>query len=122
MLCIAGLGVRCNPANSDFAARFAAPVDTPCVMTVASAVLPESYGVSYLPGSDAHVLSNAAGAMLTANADWSAVTAYNAGTKDPEHALTLAAICSRFSAFQTVLLHASFVDFEGNGIIWEGKL
>lgn len=82
--------------------------------------MPEIYGITYPAVSAEHVLMNHIGGCLTANADWSDVSACTLSAKDPEYSLPLAAICSRFSYFSTVLLHASFVDYDGSGIVFVG--
>lgn len=92
-------------------------------MELSCGTLLSSFGICYhAPGASAadHLLLNEYGGSLTANWDWSRVTAYAPGSKDPERALILAAICSRFAFFDAVLLHASFVDCGGNGIIFVG--
>jgi len=63
-------------------------------------------------------LANGIGGALAASADWSYVHGY--GGADPENALALAAICSRFACFHTVLLHGAAVDYQGESILFVG--
>ena len=119
IISISNLGIRWDSAPSYFAA-FAADSGTACVMEFSGASVPEAYGITYMPSPSSHCLVSGAGGILTANEDWSKITAYCGSAKDPEYALVLAAVCSRFAAFSTLLLHGSFVDFEGNGIVFAG--
>ncbi|MGM9681686.1 MAG: hypothetical protein ACI3XR_09300 [Eubacteriales bacterium] len=80
----------------------------------------QCHGIRYLDNSPSHLLQGNNGMVLTANEDWSEATVYCDRFSDPWYTLPLAALCARFAAFDAVLLHGSFVDWEGNGIVFTG--
>lgn len=121
MLRIADLGIRWISSPDPFFTHFEGSECGKWIMELSCGTLLSSFGISYHPpGACAHLLLSEYGGSLTANEDWSRVTAYAPGAKDPERALILAALCSRFAFFDTVLLHASFVDYQGDGIVFVG--
>ena len=87
-------------------------------MVFSGSPMQRSYGISYCATPAPHHLTDGMGGALAANADWSRVEAYTAA--DSEHALALAAICSRFARFDTVLAHAAAVDYQGQGVVFVG--
>ena len=115
---ISALGIRWHSAPPFFSAFEGESTD--CVMEFCGTSVPSAYGITYPDASFSHCLVSGDGGVLTANQDWSKITSYSGQAKDPEFALVLAAICSRFAAFSALLLHGSLVDFEGNGIVFTG--
>lgn len=114
-LVLAGLGIRWKDAPS-FCTGFSGEAEP--VMTFSGSPMQHSYGISYCAAPAAHHLTDGVGGSLAASADWSRVEAYTA--KDPEHALALAAICSRFARFDTVLAHAAAVAYREEGVVFVG--
>lgn len=117
---IADLGILCFSEHASFFKGFEDRGNTESILKIPENAIQSSYGICYPSSSLSHYLSNADSGVLVSNEDWSEVLLYNGGAKDPKYALMLAAICSRFAAFGTVLLHGSFVDYEGNGIVFTG--
>ena len=117
---LADLLIRWTPENPTlFSAFFSESSEEP-ILEFSNIPMQSSYGISYSFAPAHHYLFNDFGGNISINKDWSHVIAYSGISKDPEYALALAAICTRLSAFQTLLLHGSFVDFEGNGLVFVG--
>ena len=121
MIRIADLFVDWQPDRIDFVKDFVTESDGEAVVKVSfhdSTV--ECHGVQCIAGKAEKLLRTAAGDILTANADWSIADSYFLPKSNCEYALPLAALCSGFSYFDTLLFHASFVDYKGEGIIFTG--
>ena len=117
---LADLPVEWQDEYSDFVSAFEDKSDGESVMNVAfSDTIPECHGIQYFESVAAHTLRLPGGEMLCADEDWSDVTGYFT-EKNGEYALALAALCSRFSYFSTLLLHASCVDVGGEGVVFAG--
>lgn len=84
----------------------------------------ECHGVQFIDSAISHFLHRnatpSAPEFLCADPDWTHATIYSSHYSDPNYTLPLAAICSRFSCLDALLLHGSFVDFNGDGIVFTG--
>lgn len=117
---IADLPVEWQEEYSDYVKAFSAQTDEKPVITVGfEKKLPECHGIQYSDKSSEHMLRLENGEILCANGDWNNVTAYFASTSG-EYALPLAAVCSRFSYYNALLMHASCVDIGGEGVLFTG--
>ena len=118
---IAGLPVEWQTENTEFISGFASQSGEPPVMTIGfDAKMPECHGIAYSPKLSAHVLRNESGEILCADEEWKNVTAYYTQERG-DYALPLAAMCSRFAAFNTLLFHASCVELNGKSVIFTGN-
>lgn len=117
---IADLPIEWQEEYSDYVSGFSAGTDEKPIITVNfEKAMPACHGIQYSDTKSEHLLRLENGEILCANADWTDVTAYYpSGTS--EYALPLAAICSRFSYFNAILMHASCVDIGGEGVIFTG--
>lgn len=117
---IANLPIDWQDYCSNFVSGFETQTDEKAVMSINFIdALPECHGIQYFDKASEHVLRLENGETLCANADWSEVTAYFL-SQNSEYALLLAAMCSRFSFYDVMLLHASCVDYNGEGILFTG--
>ncbi|MBQ8184039.1 MAG: hypothetical protein IJ025_09110 [Clostridia bacterium] len=87
-----------------------------------SSQMSECHGIQYVHSPTNHILQHcrASAEILCANDDWSDAVIYSGNYTDADYSLPLAAICSRFACFDTIFLHGSFVDYDGNGIVFAG--
>lgn len=121
MIRIADLFVDWQDDHIDFVKNFVTDATGEAVIKVNfRSDVPECHGIQYMTEKSEHFLRTAAGDYLTANADWSDVTSYFLPKSNCEYALPLAALCSEFSYFNILLLHASFVDYKGSGVVFTG--
>lgn len=121
MIRIADLFVDWQGDRIDFVDTFKAEADRDAVIKVNFKMnVPECHGIQYITEKSEHFLRTVNGDFLTANSDWSDVTSYFLPKSNCEYALPLAALCSRFSYFDTLLIHASFVDCNGVGVVFTG--
>ena len=121
MIRIADLLVDWQDDRIDFVKNFVTDAKGEAVIKVNfTSDVPECHGIQYMTEISEHFLRTAAGDFLTANTDWSDVTSYFLPKSNCEYALPLAALCSKFSFFNALLLHASFVDYSGEGILFTG--
>ena len=81
----------------------------------------ECHSVQYADCASDHFLRGAFGDILLADADWRCATSFCLPKSDKDYALVLAALCSRFSHFNTLLVHSSFIIYQGKGIIFTGR-
>lgn len=117
---VAGLPVEWQDEYSDFVSGFSSETDDEPVMSIRfERELPECHGVQYIEGGSEHTLRLMNSELLTADKDWCNATAYFS-TKEGEYALALAAMCSKFAFFDALLLHASCVDVNGEGVVFTG--
>lgn len=117
---IAELPLEWQDEYSDYVSLFSAGTEEKPIMTVNfEKTMPVCHGVQYTDRSSEHFLRLENGEFLCADAKWKNVTAYYP-TGTSEYALPLAAICSRFSAFDAIFMHASCVDIGGKGVIFTG--
>ncbi len=80
------------------------------------------HGIQYVDTPTDHILGHYGPTveLLCSNSNWSDVTIYSENYSDEDYSLPLAAICSRFAEFNTIFLHGSFVEYNGNGIVFAG--
>lgn len=120
IVCFADLPVEWQTDHTDFVKDFVSDTMPEPVINVRFAEkLSECYGVQYADMPCSHVLRLSGGELLCADESWSKVTSFFSPAGG-EYALALAAVCSRFSYFGTLLFHASCVDYNGKGILFTG--
>ncbi|MBQ8783266.1 MAG: hypothetical protein IJZ57_05795 [Clostridia bacterium] len=120
MIKIADLLIDWQNDSTDFADKFISNDTGKAVMSVSFAEkMPECHGVQYIESP--HLLKNDMGQVLCANSDWSEIKAYYAPRSDNDFSLPLAAVCARFAEYKVLLLHASLVSFNGQGILFTGS-
>lgn len=118
---IAGLSVDWQSDSTDFVSGFCDCTDSEPVMSLSFvSKLSECYGIQYTDVPVGHFLRQENGEFLCADKDWSAAQVFMYGSSDSEYSLPLAAICSRFSYYSALLLHASLVECKGGGILFVG--
>lgn len=118
---IADLPIEWQDDRADFVKAFADGGCEPPVMSLSfSDKLPECYGIQYADMPLQHLLRRADGELLFADSGWSRAVSCFAPKTGGEYALPLAAICSRFSFYGALLLHASFVVSQGSGVLFTG--
>lgn len=121
MIRLAGLPVYWQEERSDFVRGFVVSDEAEPVISIRfSDSLLSSHSVQYTDEPVAHFLKSAAGDILIADDTWENVTSYCLPVENRDYALPLAALCSRFSYFDTLLVHASFVEYNGEGVIFSG--
>ncbi len=117
---IADLPVEWQEEYSDYVKAFYSEAFDEPVMSISfEKSMPECHGIQYSDAAFEHVLRLENGELLCANADWSKVTSYFP-SRAGEYALPLAAMCSRFSHYSALLMHASCVDIGGVGVLFTG--
>lgn len=82
--------------------------------------LSSCHSIQYADCSSEHFLYGNCGDVLLANDDWSDATSYLLPKYDKDYALPLAALCSRFSYFEALLSHASFVKYQDKAVLFTG--
>lgn len=80
----------------------------------------ECHSVQYTDICNKHFFRGKNGDVLLANDDWTEAESYYLPDFDRDFALPLAAICSRFSYYNAMLIHSSFVKYKGKGIVFTG--
>ncbi len=117
---IADLLIEWQEEYSDYVSGFVSDSDEKPVMTVRfDKNMPVCHGIQYSDAKPEHLLRLENGEFLCADSDWSdAVSYYPTGAS--EFALPLAAICSKFSYYNALLMHASCVSIGGEGVIFTG--
>lgn len=122
MVYLADFPIQWVPGRARFMAGFEGePRDgEPPVAAFSSRTLLQCHGVQYPEQTGAHLLCGPGGAMLTAAADWTEAVVYGGVQSDPRNMLPLAALCARFAALDTLLLHGSFVIWQGRGLVFTG--
>lgn len=81
----------------------------------------ECHGFSFSEKPSSRVLQRQLqNEVLCADDKWTDVTVYCPHYSDPNFTLPIAAICSRLSFFSTALIHGSFVEHNGEGVIFTG--
>ncbi len=120
MLNIAGLNVDWQNSHSAFVSGFESDkADSPVIKISFPDELLRSYSVEYTDKPFSRFLKGTGGEFLLADDKWSDVCAYGNSTTG-EYSLPLAALCSRFSYFDAILMHASVIDSDGQGILFTG--
>lgn len=120
IISIADLSVEWQDDYSDFVTGFKADTDSEPIISIDfSPKMNECHGIQYADENARHFLRLQSGEVLCSNEDWSKAYVYSKN-KWSEHSLPLAALCSRFSEYRTLFVHASLVDINNNGIIFTG--
>lgn len=122
---LAGLNIDWKLNDDGFFADFLVNSENaePCVMTInGPESFGESHGIRFTQTGFSKILHRQYGEleMMCSNEDWSYNTLYCNAYNDQRFTLPLAVICSRFSFFDTLLLHGALVDCCGNGIVFTG--
>lgn len=117
---IADLPLEWQKDNSEFVSSFSAEANEKPIMKIKfEQGMAECHGIQYSDMQTAHVLRSENGELLCANDDWSMAVSYFSSSGGG-YSLPLAAICSKFSYHNAVLVHASCVDVGGEGVIFTG--
>jgi hypothetical protein len=120
MIRLADLPVEWQNENPSFTEKFICEDAEAVARVDFSDKLSECYSVQYTDFSTAHVLRSNSGDIVLANSDWTDIRSYCLPSTDTDYALALAALCSRFSYFDTILSHSSFIEWQGKGVIFTG--
>lgn len=123
MISIAELPIEWQADRLAFAEKFVCNPDTaPALSIEFYDSLPECHSVQYtdLDSDSEHFLRSWCGDIIFADKKWKTAKSYYLSSADKDYALPLAAICSRFSYFNALLFHASFVKFKNKGILFTG--
>lgn len=121
MIKIADLPIDWQEDYSDFVSGFSSSEASEAVMNLRFYnKMPECHGIQYAGDSSEHFLRAESGEILFSNSDWSEVSSYFISKSDSEFALPLAALCSKFSYYEAFLVHASCVDYNGQGVLFTG--
>lgn len=122
MIRLAGLSVDWQEDRQEFVRAFVTESDSDPVMKLSfSDKLSECHSVQYADCASDHFLRGSFGDILLANGDWSEAVSYCLPKSDKDYALTLAALCSRFAYFNTLLVHSSLIIYQGKGLIFTGR-
>lgn len=117
---IADLPVEWQDEYSDFVKKFASDATGVPVISVNFADrLPECHGIQHTEAASERFLRLENGEFACADAQWNKVTSFFPSPSG-NYALALAAICSKFSYYGSLLLHASCVDLGGKGVVFTG--
>ena len=119
---IAGLNVDFGFEDSNFLKGFEAEDNNPVIKITHEKAMGECHGIQFTKDGADHILkrSEAPSELLCGNKDWSECAVYAQDYMDSDYSLPLAAICSRFAFFNTIFLHGSFVEYNGDGIVFVG--
>lgn len=121
MIRIADLPIDWQSDRQDFVSDFVRDCDnTPVIRLNFSDKLQSCHSVQYADCSSEHFLRGRSGEILLANSDWSEATSFFLPESDRDFALPLAALCSRFSYYNALLVHASLVKYHNKGVIFTG--
>lgn len=122
MIKLADLPVDWQSDRQDFIKNFISEKDEKTVIKLSfNEKLSECHSVQYTDCASDHFLRGTFGDILLANSDWSEATSFFLPKADKDYALVLAALCSRFSYFNTLLVHSSFIIYQGKGVLFTGK-
>ncbi len=120
IISLAGLSVEWQDEYSAFVRDFLCKTDDKPLMRVNfEKTISSCHGIQYVAANSEKFLRLENGEFACANSDWSDVTSFFP-TRISEFALSLAAICSKFAFYNTILLHAACVDCGGNGVLFTG--
>ncbi len=118
---IADIPLEWQSDYSAFVEGFECDTDeTPVMKLEFAAQMNMMHGIQYTDKPSDRVLRLDNGELLLADADWGRCTVFTRRNNCSEHSLPLAAICSRFAKLNTVFMHASVIDLNGDGIIFAG--
>ena len=120
---IADIPIHWPEEHKAFMAGFESDLDdAPQFKLSMESGLRQCHGVEFCESAGPHFLHRSAypPEFLFANADWSEAVLSCESYTDGNYALPLAALCSRLTYFDGLLLHGSLVELEGEGIIFTG--
>ncbi len=121
---LAGLDIRWPDEYKDFVSGFSVDdkkTDGYVLSLSVKEKMAECHGFSFAEKPSAHLLHRPLqNEILCSDSEWTDVTLYCPRYSDPNFTLPIAAICSRFSYFNTVLLHGSFVSHLSEGVVFVG--
>ncbi len=120
---VAGFNIDFDFENTDFVQGFEAEnQDEPVTKIEHRKKMGECHGIQFTDSPADHILkrAEAPAELLCANSHWSDCILYAQNYADVEYSLPLAAICSKFALNNTIFVHGSFVEYDGNGIIFVG--
>lgn len=121
MIRLADLPVDWQDDRLSFVQKFlTTDVCEPVINIEFSNKMAECHSVQYADIADGHILRSPKGDLLIAQRDWKTATSYFLPEDDKDYALVLAALCSRFAYYDTLLLHSSFIEYCGKGLIFTG--
>ncbi len=122
MIRLADLPVEWQEDRQEFVRAFVTETDSdPVIKLSFNDDFSECHSVQYADCASDHFLRGAFGDILLADSDWTEVTSFCLPKSDKDYALVLAALCSRFAYFDTLLFHSSFVIYQGKGLIFTGR-
>ncbi len=117
---LAGLPIEWQDEYLDFVKAFSSGTEEKPVLRVSfENKIPICHGIQYVTEKSEKFLRLENGEFACADSEWSQVTSYYP-TKNSEFALPLAAICSKLSFYNVILLHASCIDCDGQGLLFTG--
>ncbi len=120
LISIADLPIEWQDEYSDYVSDFSADANEKPVISVRfENKLPECHGIQYSENASEHFLRLENGEFACINSDWSEVRSFFPSPSGG-YALPLAAICSKFSYYNALLMHASCVDLGGDGVVFTG--
>lgn len=117
---IADLPVEWQDEYSDFVKDFSSETNEEPIISVSfDNRLPECHGIQYTETPSERFLRLENGEFACADAEWNKVMSFFPSPSG-RYALPLAAISSKFSYHNALLLHASCVNLDGSGVIFTG--
>ena len=121
MIKLADLPVAWQEDRNAFVEKFLADCEeTPVISLGFSDSFSSCHSVQFADCSSERFIRSKSGDILLANNNWSEAMSYLLPAHDKDYALPLAALCSRFSYYNTVLVHSSFVKYQDSGILFTG--
>lgn len=122
---IADLDVNWNLQNTEFVSKFIVENEgaaNPVLSISDNTEIGQCHGIQFIQNPSDHVLRRTSmfHETMYADSDWNFANIHCENYKDTHFTLPLAAICSRFAFFETLLLHGSLVEYKGNGIVFTG--
>lgn len=118
---IADIPLEWQTDYADFVKGFEHQTDEATVMKLEFAARMNTvHGIQYTDKPSSHILKSESGELMLADEEWENCTVFAQNSNRTDHALPLAAICSRLSHLGTLFMHASVVDLGGRGIIFAG--
>lgn len=121
---LADLNIRWPDEYRDFVSGFSVDENKTddCVLSLSvKKGMTECHGFSFAEKPSSHILQRQLqNEILCSDSEWTDATVYCPHYSDPNFTLPIAAICSRISYFGTALLHGSFVEHNGEGVIFTG--
>ncbi len=123
-ICIADLLIDWGFEDGGFTEKFAVTNNNtdPVIRFTHKNNMSECHGIQYVNTPSDHILRRCGSSveLLCSNKDWSKAVLYAKDYADKDYSLPLAAICSRFAFFNTIFLHGSFVEYQGDGVVFTG--